>query len=67
VPTETPVEAPEPVSGGGTPEPAPTALGGGGPELPFTGLPLMYAIYAGFGLILLGAAFWARGRFGAKA
>jgi hypothetical protein len=63
-PTEQPVSAPEPVSGGGAPDNAPSAVGGGGPELPFTGLPLMYAIYAGFGLMIAGAALWLRGRFG---
>lgn len=56
----------EPVAGGGEPVlPAePTAIGGGAPELPFTGLPLWYAIYAGLGLVLAGGALWARGRFG---
>jgi hypothetical protein len=66
-PVEEPVEAPEPVEGGGTPEPAPgEAVGGGAPELPFTGLPLWYAIYGGLGLMVLGGALWMRGRFGAK-
>lgn len=66
---EAPVALPatgEPVAGGGQPVlPAePTAIGGGAPELPFTGLPLWYAIYGGLGLILAGGALWARGRFG---
>lgn len=56
----------EPVAGGGEPllPEEPTAIGGGAPELPFTGLPLWYAIYGGFGLVLAGGALWARGRFG---
>jgi hypothetical protein len=54
-------EVAEPVAGGG--EPVTEALGGGGPELPFTGLPLWYAIYGGIGLVLVGLAFWVRARF----
>lgn len=66
---ETPEALPatgEPVAGGGEPMlPAePTAIGGGAPELPFTGLPLWYAIFGGLGLMLAGGALWARGRFG---
>lgn len=53
----------QPVSGGGAPLPAPAEIsGGGGAELPFTGLPLWYAIYGGVGLMLAGAALWLRGR-----
>jgi hypothetical protein len=56
-------EVGEPVSGGGDPLPVPAEVdGGGGPELPFTGLPLMYAIYAGFALMLLGGGIWLRAR-----
>jgi hypothetical protein len=67
---EEPVEQPlvsEPVAGGGDPLPEPVEVaGGGGPELPFTGLPLWYAIYGGIALMLAGAALWMRGRFGSK-
>ena len=52
-----------PVDGGGAPEPVET-IGGGGPELPFTGLPLHYVIYFGIALVLMGAALWIRARFG---
>lgn len=64
VPEELPVEAaPEPVAGGGAPAPA-EAVGGGAPELPFTGLPLWYAAYAGLALLLFGGTLWARQKFG---
>jgi hypothetical protein len=58
------VDAPEPVdvvSGSGA-APEPVVSGGGGPELPFTGLPLMYAIYAGIAFMLVGGAIWFRTR-----
>jgi hypothetical protein len=56
-----------PVAGGGEPMPIGTQVaGGGGPELPFTGLPLWYAIYGGLGLMILGGALWMRGRYGDK-
>lgn len=60
------IETPEPldvVSGSGAEpvEEAPVA-GGGGPELPFTGLPLWYAIYGGAALLLLGVGMWIRAR-----
>ena len=63
VPVEEPIIA-EPVAGGGMPVPVVAAevAGGGGPELPFTGLPLWYAIYGGIGLMVLGSAFWLRAR-----
>lgn len=61
-----PTNDPEPVevvSGGGDPVEAPTAVkGSGGPELPFTGLPLWYAIYGGIGFMILGGAIWFRTR-----
>ena len=63
---EEPVEEPtvaEPVAGGGEPLPTPSeAVGGGAPELPFTGLPLWYAIYGGIALMLVGSAIWLRTR-----
>lgn len=61
-PAELPIEEPEVVAGGGdAPTPTPVA-GGGGPELPFTGLPLSSALWGGFGLMLIGAVMWFRGR-----
>lgn len=59
-------EVAEPVAGGGTPIEAPEVIGGGAPELPFTGLPLWYAIYGGIGLMIIGGALWMRGHFGNK-
>jgi hypothetical protein len=69
-PVEQPIN-PEPVIGGGEPLPVPApapelVAGGGGPELPFTGLPLWYAIFGGLGLMAAGGAFWMRGHFGHK-
>ncbi len=58
---ETPAVS-EPVAGGGTPT-TEEVSGGGGPELPFTGLPLWYAIYGGIALMVAGIAFWIRARF----
>ncbi|MCW2956416.1 MAG: hypothetical protein JWO69_1285 [Thermoleophilia bacterium] len=61
---EAPEDVPgEPVAGGGEPDVAPIeTVGGGGPELPFTGLPLWYAIYGGLALVFGGIAFWLRAR-----
>ncbi len=60
----------EPIVSGGGEVPLPVVasevIGGGAPELPFTGLPLWYAIYAGFGLMLLGAALWMRARVASR-
>ena len=66
--TQTPVSSPAPAQGGGTPDmvPATEVSGGGGPELPFTGLSLWYAVYAGLALMLIGGGIWGLTRMAAK-